>query len=114
MILALELCEEIVVYGMVSDSYCRLVQPGPGQEGSWGGLGDRGPHADGSRSCGVQAMWASGWVAEAQTALGPGAHGKAAQPLGQARTQYPLCQCSLRLGMPPARAAVSSCMKEVK
>lgn len=24
MILALELCEEIVVYGMVSDSYCRL------------------------------------------------------------------------------------------
>lgn len=23
MILALELCEEIVVYGMVSDSYCR-------------------------------------------------------------------------------------------
>lgn len=28
MILALELCEEIVVYGMVSDSYCRSGQPG--------------------------------------------------------------------------------------
>lgn len=35
MILALELCEEIVVYGMVSDSYCRSGQSGPGQEGSW-------------------------------------------------------------------------------
>lgn len=28
MILALELCEEIVVYGMVSDSYCRSDRPG--------------------------------------------------------------------------------------
>lgn len=28
MILALELCQEIVVYGMVSDSYCRSGQPG--------------------------------------------------------------------------------------
>ncbi|XP_025776919.1 alpha-N-acetyl-neuraminyl-2,3-beta-galactosyl-1,3-N-acetyl-galactosaminide alpha-2,6-sialyltransferase isoform X1 [Panthera tigris] len=32
MILALELCEEIVVYGMVSDSYCRVrLQPRSGQ-----------------------------------------------------------------------------------
>lgn len=36
MILALELCEEIVVYGMVSDSYCRSDQPQGG--------GDRGGH----------------------------------------------------------------------
>lgn len=34
MILALELCEQIVVYGMVSDSYCRSDwRPG------WGGGG---------------------------------------------------------------------------
>lgn len=71
MILALELCEEIVVYGMVSDSYCRSVQPGAGQEGGWGGLEDQGPHARGSGSRGVQGMWASGWVAEARHPLGP-------------------------------------------
>lgn len=69
MILALELCEEIVVYGMVSDSYCRSGQPGPGQEGRRGGREDRGPHAGGSGSCGAQGVWASGWVVEAWASL---------------------------------------------
>lgn len=114
MILALELCEEIVVYGMVSDSYCRSVQPGPGQKGSWGGLEDQGPHTGGSGSCGVQGMWASGWVAEAQTPLGPGAHGKGAQPLEQAQCQPPLCQYGLRPVTPPPGASISSCVKEKK
>lgn len=58
MILALELCEDIVVYGMVSDSYCRSGQPGPGQEGNWGGWQDRGLTLEGlgaveCRVCGL-------------------------------------------------------------
>ncbi|EPY83277.1 alpha-N-acetyl-neuraminyl-2,3-beta-galactosyl-1,3-N-acetyl-galactosaminide alpha-2,6-sialyltransferase-like protein [Camelus ferus] len=57
MILALELCEEIVVYGMVSDSYCRSGQPGTGREDTMGpSMLERG--------------WASQWVTEAQTLLG--------------------------------------------
>ena len=47
MSLALELCEEIVVYGMVSDSYCRSGQPGA----RWGGDTMFGPYAEG--------VWAS-------------------------------------------------------
>lgn len=51
MILALELCEEIVVYGMVSDSYCRLDwRPGWGQGAGKEGEGVR-PRARGSVSC---------------------------------------------------------------
>lgn len=53
MILALELCEDIVVYGMVSDSYCRSGQPGPGQKGSWGGLTLEGLGAVECRLCGL-------------------------------------------------------------
>lgn len=66
MILALELCEEIVVYGMVSDSYCRSGQPGPGPEGSrgLGGLWTpcpgptlEGLGAVGCRVCGCLGGW---------------------------------------------------------
>lgn len=58
MILALELCEEIVVYGMVSDNYCRSGQPGPGRPG--GELGRLGPLcASGWR---IWALWGAGRV----------------------------------------------------
>lgn len=33
MILAMELCEQICVFGMVSDSYCRCVRGGGGRRG---------------------------------------------------------------------------------
>lgn len=69
MILALELCEEIVVYGMVSDSYCRSGRPARGR----GGAGEAG-------SFGTWGVWVSGWVAEAGTpplSWCPGARGPA-------------------------------------
>lgn len=100
MIVALELCEEIVVYGMVSDSYCRSGQPGPGWEGSWGGWEDRGPlrwpPTRGSRSCGVQGVWPSWWAAGAQTSLGlvPGKKGLRVWD----RLDVTLCSASMVLG----------------
>lgn len=59
MILALELCEEIVVYGMVSDSYCRSGRPGPGRE-ERPGLGGLWAPCLASRwgSCGARDAWA--------------------------------------------------------
>lgn len=58
MILALELCEEIVVYGMVSDNYCRSGQPGPGRAG--GQLGRPGRLGASGRR--IEALWGAGCV----------------------------------------------------
>lgn len=72
MILALELCEEIVVYGMVSDSYCRSGQPGPGQEERPGRGGPWAPCPGLTLGeLGARGAWAPPWAAEAQTPLGP-------------------------------------------
>lgn len=69
MILALELCEEIVVYGMVSDGYCRSGQPDPGR-GDLGGCREGcGPHARGSGTCRAYNLLASQWAVEAQMSL---------------------------------------------
>lgn len=60
MILALELCEEIVVYGMVSDSYCRSGRPGPGGNGR---LGQGGPGAPVlAHPGGTLELWGTGGV----------------------------------------------------
>lgn len=59
MILALELCEEIVVYGMVSDSYCRSGRGrrGAGEAGRTVGLALEDLGAVGHRVCGLPGGW---------------------------------------------------------
>lgn len=65
MILALELCEETVVYGMVSDSYCRSA--GRAREGGGAGEAGRRPGltggsgSRGARACGLPGGWGGWW-----------------------------------------------------
>lgn len=44
----------------------RASQALAGREGSWEGWAHCAPQAGGSGRCGVQGVWASGWVSEAR------------------------------------------------
>lgn len=104
MILALELCEEIVVYGMVSDSYCRSAgRVLGGREGR--GREDRGPpvltQPGGPQSCGAQGVWAPQWAAGAQTPVGPSAWWEGAQPHDQSHPTVVTLGQSCHLPGPP-------------